>query len=268
MLQRCLQLLEPYYFDQIDATMDFLRNEFQQKGINLNEQQAGRFSDYYHLLVEWNKKINLTRIIEEKDVVTRHFLDSLEALHVINKYLEPPYRVIDIGSGAGFPGIPIAIMENNAHVHLVEATRKKATFLDHIVHELNMTNVSVHNTRAEILGHDPSFRETFDVAIARGVSHIFASLEYLLPFCRKGGLVTILTKPRLGQTIGHINEVMESLGGSIVEYRESKEPDQPVRRGVVIGKKQRSTHADYPRRPGAIYKKPLQPKAIKTKGYQ
>ena len=96
MLQRCLQLLEPYYFDQIDATMDFLRNEFQQKGINLNEQQAGRFSDYYHLLVEWNKKINLTRIIEEKDVVTRHFLDSLEALHVINKYLEPPFRVIDV----------------------------------------------------------------------------------------------------------------------------------------------------------------------------
>ena len=243
--------------------MDLLRNEFQRKGIDLNDQQIKRFSDYYHTLAEWNKKNNLTRIVEKKDVVTKHFLDSLEALHVINNYLKPPFRVIDIGSGAGFPGIPIAIMANNAHVHLVEATRKKTTFLDYIVHELNMTNISVHNTRAEILGHDPSFRETFDIAIARGVSHIFASLEYLLPFCRIGGFVTILTKPLLGKTIGQINEVMESLGGSIVEYREATESDQPVRRGVVIGKKQCSTHPDYPRRPGAISKNPLQPRKEK-----
>ena len=89
--------------------MDLLRNEFQRKGIDLNDQQIKRFSDYYHTLAEWNKKINLTRIVEKKDVVTKHFLDSLEALHVINNYLKPPFRVIDIGSGAGFPGIPIAL---------------------------------------------------------------------------------------------------------------------------------------------------------------
>ena len=240
--------------------MDLLRNEFQRKGINLNDQQIKRFSDYYHMLIEWNKKINLTRIVEKKDVVTRHFLDSLEVLHISNSYLESPFRVIDIGSGAGFPGIPIAIMENNIHVDLVEATKKKTTFLDHIVRELNMTNISVHNTRAELLGRDPSFREGFDVAVARGVGHIFASLEYLLPFCRIGGIVAVLTKPRLGQNIGEIKSVMEALGGSFLEYREVIAPDQPVTRGVVIGKKQCSTHPDYPRRPGAITKNPLRPK--------
>jgi 16S rRNA (guanine527-N7)-methyltransferase len=240
--------------------MEFLRKECLRTGIELNDLQISRFSNYYHALIEWNKKINLTSIVDEKEVVTRHFMDSLEVLRVINSHLKPPFRVIDIGSGAGFPGIPVAIMEDKANVDLVESTGKKTTFLEHVVSKLNLINISIHNTRAELLGRDPSYRERFDVATARGVGQIFVSLEYLFPFCRIGGIVTILTKPGLGETVGKINSVMETLGGSFLEYREILGPDQLVRRGIVVGKKQFPTPPGFPRRSGAITKNPLQPK--------
>ena len=238
--------------------MEYLREELQAtRGIELTDSQESQFRIYFEELIRWNQHVSLTSIVKAKEVASKHFADSLEVLRVATKFLELPFSVVDVGSGAGFPGIPLGLVEEKATVDLIEATGKKARFLNHIVNTLALTNVSVHCSRAETLGQDPLFREQFDLATARGVGHVFVALEYLFPFCRLGGIVVILTKPTEKNTIDEAKRVMEKLGGSFLEYQEVAGPDQVIRRGIIVGRKMAMTSPIYPRKPGAPSKKPL-----------
>lgn len=238
--------------------MEYLRAEVQATtGIELTDFQENRFRIYFEELTRWNQHVSLTSIVKAKEVASKHFADSLEVLRTAKKFLELPFSAVDIGSGAGFPGIPLGLVEEKATVDLIEATGKKARFLNHIVNTLVLTNVSVHCSRAETLGQDPLFREQFDLATARGVGHIFVALEYLFPFCRLGGIVVILTKPTGKNTIDQAKGVMKKLGGSFLEYQEVAGPDKVIRRGIIVGRKMVMTDPIYPRKPGAPSKKPL-----------
>ena len=238
--------------------MENLREAVQAtSGVELTDFQESQFRVYFEELTRWNQRFSLTSIVKAKEVASKHFADSLEVLRATKKFLEPPFRIVDIGSGAGFPGIPLGLVEEKATIDLIEATGKKARFLKHIVNTLALTNVSVHYSRAETLGQDPLFREQFDLATARGVGHVFVALEYLFPFCRLGGIVVILTKPTGKNTIDEAKGVMEKLGGSFLEYQEVAGSDRVIRRGIIVGRKMVVTSPIYPRKPGAPSKKPL-----------
>jgi len=159
-------------------------------GLRLSDKQLAAFQVYYEELVAWNQKFNLTAITEYEQVQVRHFLDSLSCLlveEVRRTLARPDARAIDIGTGAGFPGIPLKLVCPGLHLTLLEATGKKVTFLEHMVERLGLQRVTTVHARAEELAHEPAQREAYDLALARAVADLPALVEYALPFCKPGG---------------------------------------------------------------------------------
>lgn len=237
--------------------MDLLIRGCAQLGFELGQRQLEDFRLYYQQIVEWNQRINLTRIVEFSDVQIKHFLDSLAVTLVLPDKLKRGGRILDIGSGAGFPGLPLKIAFPNLHVSLVESVQKKATFLRHIISVLEMTKVQVFNERSEDLASDPQLRETFDVVLARGLAPMRTLVELTLPFCHLDGLVIAHKKGRVDQEIEEALPALQVLGGELREQRpidlEGLRDDRSL---VVIGKTM-PTPSRYPRRPGIPRKRPL-----------
>jgi 16S rRNA (guanine527-N7)-methyltransferase len=161
----------------------------QRLGINLNEEQIKKVSRYLELLVQWNQKINLTSLKIPQEIIIKHFLDSISCIKVINKYIDKErINIIDIGTGAGFPGIPIKIICPSIRLSLLEARKKKTIFLEKVTEEINFQKVKILNGRAETFGKGPDHREKYDIAISRAVARLNVLSEYCLPLVRVGGL--------------------------------------------------------------------------------
>ena len=229
-------------------------------GIHLTGSQQAAFQLYYEELVAWNAKFNLTAITGYEQVQIRHFLDSLSCLladEVREALSCPNPHVIDIGAGAGFPGIPLKIICPNIHLTLVESTGKKVRFLEHIVARLGLSRVSALNTRAEELAHSPDHRERYDLALARAVADLPVLVEYTLPFCRIGGCV-IAQKGESGAAEAWSAERSISLlGGELRQVMALELAGLPEDRSLVIIGKVSPTPAKYPRRTGIPSKRPL-----------
>ena len=226
--------------------------------ITLTDRQLAAFETCYQELTAWNQRFNLTAITDREGVLVRHFLDSLSCLKVLPRSeLGAGARVIDVGTGAGFPGLPLKMICPGMRLTLLEATHKKVTFLENIVHTLGLKDVAVLHGRAEELGRNPAHREQYDWALARAVAEMPTLAEYLLPLVRVGGGALAQKGERAAAEVHDADTAIVTLGGRVrrlvpVELRGLAET-----RFLVVVDKVAATPERYPRRPGIPQKRPL-----------
>ena len=226
-----------------------MKDLFLEYGLDLTDDQLEKFNKYYELLVFYNEKFNITAITEKIDVYKKHFIDSILGAKLITLG-----TLIDVGSGGGFPAIPIKIVNENLSVTLLEATGKKCEFLRAVVKELNLTNVEVVNNRAELLAKVDNYRENFDYCSARAVARLNTLLEYCMPFVKVGGKF-IGFKGDATEEVIEAKNAIKVLGGEL-EFVENYTLDD-AKRALVVVKKIKSTDKKYPRGNGKERKNPL-----------
>lgn len=223
-------------------------------GITLTQTQITAFKTYQHELMDWNARHNLTAIRDEESIRVKHFLDSLTCLKMINN---PPGRMIDVGTGGGFPGIPLKILMPGMQLTLVESVGKKARFCQHIVDTLKLENVSVLQNRAEELGHMPKHREQYDWAIARAVANLPILAEYLLPLVRIKGAMLAQKGDSGPAEAQKAENAIRLLGGHLRQIHQLTLPGVVEDRYLIVIDKVAASPAQYPRRIGIPSKKPL-----------
>lgn len=222
-------------------------------GFTLSPQMRADFDTYAATLLEWNEKINLTAITQPEEIAVKHFLDSILLL----KAVDMPERatLVDVGTGAGFPAIPLKIVRPDLRVTLLDSLNKRVSFLAEVSRLLGQDNTAIHG-RAEELGRDARLRERFDFATARGVAALPALCEYCLPFVKVGGIFAALKGPDVHAEIGGAKSALKLLGGEIAEIKEFDLP-QGNKRAIVCIKKISQMSPKYPRASVKITKKPL-----------
>lgn len=221
--------------------------------IEMNNEQAEKFYKYMKLLIEWNEKINLTAITEENEIILKHFIDSLTVL----KYINQTDRIIDVGTGAGFPGIPIAIMMSNTKITLLDSLNKRINFLNDAIKELELKNIETIHSRSEDCGKDISKREYYDIAIARAVANLTTLSEYLLPFVKIGGKMICMKGSEVGEELKNADFAIKELGGEITLKDEFCLPNSDIKRNIIVAKKVQYTPKKYPRKAGLPSKEPI-----------
>lgn len=221
--------------------------------IELNDKQLENFYDYMNLLIEWNEKINLTAITEPNEIITKHFIDSLTAA----KYIEDNKYIVDVGTGAGFPGIPLAIYNDSFSITLVDSLNKRINFLNEVINQLEIKNVTSIHSRAEEFGKNKQYRENFDIAISRAVARLNVLVEYLLPTIKVGGRCICMKGPDAQEEIKEANQAIKILGGEIEKIEEFNLPDNDIKRTIIVINKIKNTPIKYPRKPGTPAKDPI-----------
>lgn len=223
--------------------------------IPFGKEEYDKLIKYMNLVLEWNKKINLTAIEEEEEFVVKHFLDSLSIFKF--KGVTSFKRIGDIGTGAGFPGIPMAIFTPNIKYTLVDSLQKRINFLKIVKEELKLDNVELIHGRAEDLGHDIKYREKLQCIVGRAVANLPVLCEYCLPFIEKGGYFLALKGPSVNEEINLSKNAVKILGGSILGIEEVFLQNNEIKHNMVIIKKIKATPGTYPRKAGVVSKKPL-----------
>jgi len=227
-------------------------------GITLTDHHLTAFEACYRELVDWNQRFNLTAITDREGVLVRHFLDSLSCLMALPRAeLACGARVIDVGTGAGFPGLPLKIICPEMRLTLLEATGKKVTFLEHVVRLLGLKDVKVIHGRAEELGRDPAHREQYDWALARAVAEMATLAEYLLPLVRVGGAMLTQKGEGAAAEVHRAETAIVTLGGRVQQLMPVELRGLAETRYLVVMDKVAATPEEYPRRPGMPQKRPL-----------
>ena len=229
-----------------------LENAAKQIEIELTKKQIEKFYNYMNLLLEWNEKINLTAIIEPREVILKHFVDSL----TIAKYIKENEKLIDVGTGAGFPGIPLSIVKENTDIVLLDSLNKRINFLEEIKQNLKLENITTIHGRAEEFGKNKKERETYDIATSRAVAPLNILLEYLLPLVKVGGKAICMKGSNI-EEIENAKNALEILGGQIEKIEEITLPNSDIKRNIIIVKKVKNTPSKYPRKPGTPSKEPI-----------
>lgn len=224
-------------------------------GIQLSTHQLEQFQRYLTLLLAWNQRLNLTAIREPRPIQQRHFLDALTCATVMGTLTNR--SLIDVGTGAGFPGLPLKILYPDLHLTLVESVAKKARFLEAVVTELGLSDVSIVVARAEALGQDAAYREQFDWAVARAVAELRVLVEYLLPLCRVGGHVLAQKGSNAAAETADALKAITLLGGAAPEHFPVQLPQRAETHYLVVIEKKAATPDKYPRRTGVPGKRPL-----------
>ena len=226
-------------------------------GIGLDGEQVEQFRTYYDELISWNEKVNLTAVTGREEVQKRHFLDSLAVASTLPAtILHGSDRLLDVGSGAGFPGLPLKIAYPRIDITLLEATGKKTAFLRHVVDRLGLEGVEVVAGRAEEQAHRPELRERFGAVASRAVARLDVLAELCLPFCAVGGVMIAQKGPKVEEELLGARNAIETMGGRADDR--GMLVASPVGIGtLVVIEKQRATQPSYPRRPGIPSKRPL-----------
>ena len=232
--------------------MDFKQklNEFD---IKINDEQIKSFEKYMNLLLEWNEKINLTAITQPEEVKLKHFVDSLTVL----KYINDDDKVIDIGTGAGFPGIPLKIMKENTKITLLDSLNKRINFLNIVIETLNLRNIQAIHGRAEEIARNKLYREKYDVAVSRAVANLSTLTEYMLPFVKVGGKCICMKGANVNEELERAQNAIKELGGEIERVDNFYLSDNDNERNIIVIKKVKETNSKYPRKAGTPSKEPL-----------
>lgn len=223
--------------------------------VALTDQQMAQFDTYFHLLVEWNEKMNLTAITEEKEVYLKHFYDSL--LVGLKMSLDPQASICDVGSGAGFPSIPLKILYPELSVTIVDSLKKRITFLQELTDQLGLTNVHLYHDRAETFGQNPAFREQFDYVTARAVARLNVLAELCLPLVKKDGYFLALKAAKSDEELQEAKPAIAQLGGKFIEEKTMALPLSGDERHLLVIQKKKVTPKKYPRKPGLPNKQPI-----------
>jgi 16S rRNA (guanine527-N7)-methyltransferase len=224
-------------------------------GFELTEEQVDAFTRYKDLLLSWNEKMNLTAIVEEQHVAVKHFLDSLALLGKLD--VKVHRRMLDVGTGAGFPGIPLKVCCPWINVVLLDSLKKRVMFLEEVIRQLELTGIETVHGRAEEKGRDRDFKEGFDLVVARAVASMGVLSEYCLPFVKQDGVFVAFKGPEVAEELEASGRALEILGGSLEAVHQVKLPFAGGDRSLVIIRKTRPTPEKYPRKPGMPEKKPL-----------
>jgi 16S rRNA (guanine527-N7)-methyltransferase len=224
----------------------------------LTDEQEEQFARYAALLQEWNAKMNLTAITDEAGIVAKHFMDSLSVLTALDGVAGAEYRVLDVGTGAGFPGIPLAIMRPHWQVTLLESTRKKVDFLVMVGNALGLKNLLTVWSRAEEAGHIPKHREHYHAVVARAVAELPVLAEYCLPFVRQNGHWVAQKSLKVDEEVAKAKNALGQLGGKLVAVKSIAVPGMSQEtRSLVVVQKIKPTPVIFPRKAGLPSKKPL-----------
>lgn len=233
----------------------YIAGKMQEIGIDLTPEQVQQFYDYYVMLVETNKVMNLTAITEFTDVVKKHFVDSViapaELFHVEQLHM------IDVGTGAGFPGIPLKIVYPHIHITLLDSLNKRIRFLEQVTEKLGLENVTLIHGRAEDAARDKKRREQYQLCVSRAVANLSTLSEYCLPFIQKGGLFVAYKSGMYQDELKQAEKSIRILGGAVEKTAEFKLPGSDDGRSMIWIRKEKSTPAKYPRKAGVPAKEPL-----------
>ena len=230
-----------------------ISNQSKELGVNITNMQAEKFYLYTNMLLEWNEKINLTAITEQNEIIQKHFIDSL----TINKYIDEEASIIDVGTGAGFPGIPIKIVRDDIRVTLLDALNKRINFLNEVIEQNKLTNIDTIHARAEEAGKNKDFREKFDISTSRAVAPLNVLVEYLLPLVKIGGKCICMKGSNAKEEVENSKKAISLLGGKIEKIEELELPKSDIKRTVIVIRKERNTPTKYPRKAGTPSKMPI-----------
>ena len=235
--------------------IQILENGLTSLGLSIDSKMIQSFDDYKQLLLEWNEKINLTAIVEEKEVYVKHFIDS--ATCIATKLIPENARVIDVGTGAGFPGVPIKILRNDITITLLDSLNKRINYLGEVVNKLKLQKVMLVHSRAEDAGINKEHREVYDIALSRAVAPLNILCEYCLPFVKEGGYFLCQKGPSYLEEVKEAEKAVSLLGGKIEEVFEYQLPETDIKHYVIGIKKLSKTPTKYPRKAGKPTSNPL-----------
>ncbi|MDR3597152.1 16S rRNA (guanine(527)-N(7))-methyltransferase RsmG [Clostridium sp.] len=234
---------------------DLMCKSSEDVGLQLSREQYDKFIDYMKLLQEWNEKINLTAIVEDEEVIKKHFIDSIKSFK--RDELKNANTLIDVGTGAGFPGLPISIMKEDIKVTLLDSLNKRVNFLNTVINKLGLSNVTTIHSRAEDGARDKRLREKFDIATSRAVANMSVLTELCLPYVKIGGSFIALKGPSVDQEINESLNAIKILGGELINICEVNIEETELRHNLVVVKKIKECSKVYPRKAGSITKNPL-----------
>ena len=236
---------------ELEAFSKELKNKAEQINIILEEKQIENFYKYMNLLLEWNEKMNLTAITEPNEVILKHFIDSLTIANLIEK----DQKIIDVGTGAGFPGIPLSIVKEE-NITLLDSLNKRITFLEEVINKLELKNIKAIHARVEEFAKNKKERESYDIATSRAVAPLNVLLEYLLPLVKIGGKCICMKGSNI-EEIEKAKNALKILGGEIEKIEKITLPESDIERNIIIVKKIKETPSKYPRKPGTPSKEPI-----------
>ncbi|QGH36868.1 16S rRNA (guanine(527)-N(7))-methyltransferase RsmG [Gracilibacillus salitolerans] len=231
------------------------QEHLKKEGIEITEKQLQQFETYFHILVEWNEKMNLTAITDKEEVYAKHFYDSLTAAFYFDFTNE--FHLCDVGAGAGFPSIPLKILFPQIQVTIVDSLKKRITFLNHLATELGLEGVSFYHDRAELFGKNEKFRHKFDMVMARAVARTSVLSELCLPLLRTNGTFIAMKGSNVEEELEDAEDAIELLGGKLQRVEHFSLPENNGERNMVIIDKKRKTPKKFPRKPGVPNKNPL-----------
>ena len=235
--------------------IEILKRGTEEMGIEISHKQAEQFIKYKDILLEWNRKMNLTTITEEREIIIKHFLDSLSCIQT--KYLKNTGKMIDIGTGAGFPGIPLKIILPDIKLTLLDSLKKRIGFLEEVCAELDLGGIEFIHGRAEDFGQNKNYREKYKYVVSRAVAALNVLTEYCLPFAQVGGHFICQKGPKLIEEIKDAQKSIKILGGKIVEQIKIELPFSDRDHHILVVEKIKQTPIKYPRKAGKPSKNPI-----------
>ena len=221
--------------------------------IELSLDEIEKLYKFMYLLLEWNEKINLTAITEPEDIILKHFVDSI----TIKKYIKSENKVLDMGTGAGLPGIPLKIISSDTYFTLVDSLNKRIIFLNEVCDKLKLDKIENIHSRAEELAKNKKYREQYDVVTSRAVARLASLVEYMLPFVKVGGRCICMKGSNVDEELIEAKKAINVLGGEIEKVDKFLLPNSDIERNIVIIKKIKNTSCKYPRKPGTATKQPI-----------
>ncbi len=236
--------------------MERLQSKAEQLGIRLSEKQLEQFQCYYERLIEKNKVMNLTAITEYEEVVDKHFIDSILLGSV--KELSGKKRVIDVGTGAGFPGIPLKIVYPELEITLLDSLNKRVKFLDEVIEELGLTGIQAVHSRAEDLAQDAAHRQQYDICVSRAVANLSTLSEYCIPFVKQGGYFISYKSTQIEEELKQAKKAVQVLGGTLEQVETVQIPGTTIERQFVMIRKTGTTPKKFPRKAGTASKTPIE----------
>ena len=234
-----------------------LKKDLNEFGIELTAEMEEQFLLYYNMLIEWNSFMNLTAITDFDEVLKKHFTDSVSLIRAIPDLGEKKYRMIDIGTGAGFPGIPLKIVFPNISVVLLDSLNKRVNFLNEVISKLQLTDITAMHGRAEDFAKNKEYRESFDLCVSRAVANLATLSEYCLPFVKKNGRFISYKSEKVSEEFEVSGKAISVLGGEYENQVTFELPDSDIYRNLFIIKKKSATPGKYPRKAGLPSKEPI-----------